>query len=87
MNTKTLMARTLLLGAFLILTPIGGLVMNVAFEQQPYVFIMLIFSGSLMLLVGLTGLVGFIASFSRKGAPCDETISNDQEESFLDSEK
>lgn len=47
-----------------------------AIDDQPHIFVMLVFSGSLSLLVGLAGLVGFVASFVDKGAPRGKTSDN-----------
>jgi hypothetical protein len=71
MNTKTIPARIFMALAALVLTPVGAWTLRAAFgESQPHLFVMLVFSGSLTLLLGLTGLVGFAASFaSDRGAP------------------
>lgn len=65
--------------AALVLTPAGVLVLRGAFGEttQPHLFVMLVFSGSLTLLLGLVGLIGFVASFASKGASADKT-SDDQ---------
>ena len=63
----------------LVMTPAGVLVLRGAFGEtaQPHLFVMLVFSGSLTLLLGLVGLIGFVASFASKGASADKT-SDDQ---------
>jgi hypothetical protein len=46
----------------LIFIPLGILVIKSSFDiPSPHVFVMLIFSGSLMVLLGLTGIVGLLA--------------------------
>ncbi|MDR2947435.1 MAG: hypothetical protein LBV79_11920 [Candidatus Adiutrix sp.] len=55
-------------------TPAGAWVLWGAFERnEPHIFVMLVFSGSLTLLLGLVGLIGFAASFSSKEAPSGKT--------------
>ncbi|UQZ91105.1 hypothetical protein C4J81_18535 [Deltaproteobacteria bacterium Smac51] len=77
-NTKHPVARIALALAAVFLTPAGIWVLRGAFEQtQPHIFVMLVFSGSLTLLLGLVGLIGFVASFASKGASADKT-SDDQ---------
>jgi hypothetical protein len=45
----------------LVFTPIGILVLRAAFTvQEPHIFVMFIFSGSLSLLIGLAGLAGLL---------------------------
>jgi hypothetical protein len=45
----------------------GFLVVKYAFYlESPHVFVMSIFSGSLMILLGLTGLAGLAVSFEQK---------------------
>jgi hypothetical protein len=51
---------------FLVFTPLGVWTLGMAFSvTNPHVFVMVIFSGSLMALLGLTGLAG--AWFGRPG--------------------
>ena len=74
-NTKNKWIRLLLAAMALVLTPAGARVLSGAFGDltQPHIFVMLVFSGSLTLLLGLVGLVGFVASFASKGASADKT--------------
>ena len=78
-NTRNIWVRLILAVSALVLTPAGALVLRGAFGEtsQPHLFVMLVFSGSLTLLLGLVGLIGFVASFASKGAPADKT-SDDQ---------
>jgi hypothetical protein len=74
MNTKTIPARIFMALASLVLTPVGAAVLRGAFgETQPHLFVMLVFSGSLTLLLGLTGLIGFAASFASDRGASDKT--------------
>ncbi len=78
MDTRNIYVRILLAGVALLFTPAGIIVLRGAFgTDQPHYFVMLVFSGSLTLLVGLVGLIGFVASFASKGASADKT-SDDQ---------
>lgn len=65
-----------LVGVFL--TPAGVWVLWGAFQEPPgpHVFVMLVFSGSLTLLLGLVGLIGFVASFGPKAAPAADKNSD-----------
>ena len=77
-NTRSPIVRLILASAFIVLTPVGGLVLRGAFgETQPHLFVMLVFSGCLTLLVGLVGLIGFVASFASKGASADKTSDDE----------
>ncbi|MGL4208704.1 MAG: hypothetical protein ACRCTY_04890 [Candidatus Adiutrix sp.] len=74
MNLKSFLARAIMLAATLFFLPVGAFVLSGAFnESQPHFFVMLVFSGSLTLLLGLVGLIGFVASFTSKGASADKT--------------
>jgi len=74
LNTKNVYVRICLVVVTLLFTPAGVLVLSGAFEEtQPHLFVMLVFSGCLTFLVGLAGLIGFVASFVSKGASRDET--------------
>jgi hypothetical protein len=65
--------RFILTAAALFFTPAGIFVLRGAFsETQPHQFIMLVFSGSLTLLVGLAALIGLVASFTAKEASGDQ---------------
>ena len=78
LNTKNPYIRFIMGFVALVFTPAGALVLSGAFgETQPHLFVMLVFSGSLTLLLGLVGLIGFVASFASKGASADKT-SDDQ---------
>ena len=60
--------RRLISGLMILLfLPVGVWTLNGAFtlREAPHIFVMLIFSGSLMVLVGLAGVVGLVA----KGRP------------------
>ncbi len=73
-NAKHPLVRIILALIFLFGAPAGIGVLWGAFErQEPHIFVMLVFSGSLTLLLGLTGLIGFVASFASKGASADKT--------------
>lgn len=78
-NTKNIWVRGLMAVMALVLIPAGAMVLSGAFGglSQPHVFVMLVFSGCLTLLIGVVGLVGFVASFASKGASADKT-SDDQ---------
>jgi len=75
LNTRNFYVRCLLAGIAALFTPAGIMVLRGAFgeEGQPHLFVMLVFSGSLTLLLGLVGLIGFVASFVSKGASADKT--------------
>ncbi|MDR1111668.1 MAG: hypothetical protein LBP92_13490 [Deltaproteobacteria bacterium] len=55
--------KVLAAGLLLVFLPLGLRTLRQAFgiEGSPHVFVMLVFSGSLMLLIGLCGLVGLLA--------------------------
>ncbi|MDR1044141.1 MAG: hypothetical protein LBP33_03360 [Candidatus Adiutrix sp.] len=73
-NTRNPIVRIILLAAAIFFTPAGAMVLGGAFDvDQPHLFVMLVFSGSLTLLLGLTALIGFVASFGSKGASADKT--------------
>jgi hypothetical protein len=67
--------RSLLAVLAAVMTPAGIMVLRGAFgeKSQPHLFVMLVFSGCLTLLLGLVGLIGFVASFASKGASADKT--------------
>jgi putative effector of murein hydrolase LrgA (UPF0299 family) len=51
----------------LIFVPFGFMVIKSAFYlNSPHIFAMFLFSGSLMILLGLTGLVGLIVDLAKK---------------------
>lgn len=78
LNTKNIFVRIGLAAVSIIFTPAGFLVLRGAFEEtQPHLFVMLVFSGCLTFMVGLVGLIGFVASFASKGASCDETSDDE----------
>lgn len=73
-NTKHPAARLVLALLAVFFTPAGFWVLCGAFERsEPHILVMLVFSGSLTLLLGLVGLIGFVASFASKGASADKT--------------
>jgi len=74
LNTKNIYVRAGLVAAAFIFTPAGAVVLRGAFGvSQPHLFVMLVFSGSLTLLLGLAAVIGFVASFGSKGASDDKT--------------
>ncbi|MDR1608558.1 MAG: hypothetical protein LBT38_09160 [Deltaproteobacteria bacterium] len=51
----------------LIFLPFGYGVLEASFNlASPHIFVMFLFSGSLMILLGLTGIVGLIAELTKK---------------------
>jgi hypothetical protein len=73
-NTKHPLARAILALLFLFGAPAGFWVLRGAFgRQEPHILVMLVFSGSLILLLGLTGLIGFLASFASGEASADKS--------------
>jgi putative effector of murein hydrolase LrgA (UPF0299 family) len=63
------------LAMILIFTPLGVFTLITAYSiNNPQVFVMVIFSGSLMVLLGLTGMLG--AWFGRPGRKEKENIEN-----------
>ena len=61
----------------LLFLPIGFWTLNGAFtiKEAPHAFVLLIFSGSLMVLVGLAGLVGLLA---RGRPPLEEDLHDEK---------
>ena len=74
-DTQSIPVRIIMVIMILAFTPAGAFVLCGAFDgiDQPHLFVMLVFSGSLMLLLGLVGLIGLVASFASKGASRDRT--------------
>lgn len=64
-DTRRPLARLALGLMALAFTPGGAWVLRGAFGEtaEPHAFVMLVFSGCLILLLGLVGLIGFVASF------------------------
>ena len=69
----------------LLFLPIGAWTLNGAFsiKEAPQAFAMLVFSGSLMILVGLAGVVGLVARGRPRGPGED---SEDQLDDQLDAQ-
>jgi putative effector of murein hydrolase LrgA (UPF0299 family) len=62
-----MLKRLTFLSAGLFFVPAGYFVVKSAFYlNSPHIFVMSIFSGSLMILLGLTGFAGLVMSFEKK---------------------
>jgi putative effector of murein hydrolase LrgA (UPF0299 family) len=55
----------------LIFVPFGYWVIKSAFNlESPHIFVMFLFSGSLMTLLGLTAIVGLVSTVTKKSKKC-----------------
>ena len=84
-NTRTAPARLALALAALILTPFGVKTLLAALEEpEPHLMVMLIFSGSLAALAGLTGGVGLAASLFPAAKTENESLDADDKKLMED---
>lgn len=82
-NNKNIVVRLILGLIAVVMVPVGCGVLWQSFTvEQPHIFVMLIFSGSLTILVGLACLVGLVSSFWPP-APAEEPDCQEDDEDMV----